>query len=188
MKKLINLLTGVFLLAFLAVLAFRATGISGYNVQATSLITEAPAPVTVMVRNVSGLDLKAGDVVAWADSISSTTTYIRHLLGVDVSTTTSTGDRLVAGVLTRDLDDNKYGPLAVYGIADINVSVAVSAGDVLVSSPTARIYTVAGSTVSLTRGVAASVDNDADGVGADGVFAISLETDASSTTVKGLIK
>jgi hypothetical protein len=115
----------------------------------------------LVVRNTDDVAHEVGDVVVWKDSTND---------GVDISTTTTAGDKLVAGVVAlNDIPASSWGFIQTHGYhSGITVDVATAARDLLKASGTAE---------------ASTVDNTLAG----GTFAVCLEATTSSTTVKGFL-
>lgn len=114
---------------------------------------------------------EVGDVVVYKDDDHD---------GVDISTTTTANNSLVAGVIAvRDCPADTWCTVQTKGYhSAITVTGTVAAGDLLTTSTTgeaARAYTIADST-----GTTAGQGEDF------GVFAVALTADASNT-VKGFI-
>jgi len=129
----------------------------------------------IKVYNADTVAHENGDVVVWYDGTIAD--------GLEISSTTTANNSLVAGVVA---DPSGSIPAASWGIIQtvgynsaITVSVATTAGDVLISTTTgeaAGVYTVVKATGTAT-GESASF----------GVFAVALESTTSSTTVKGFL-
>lgn len=124
------------------------------------------------VYNSDNVAHEDGDVVVWFDGSTSD--------GLEISTTTTANNGLVAGVCFGDISATSWGFIQTHGYHDsVTIGVANSAGDMLVTSTTgeaAGVYSVAQAT----------------GTGANqsaifGVFAVALEATTSSTTVKAFI-
>jgi hypothetical protein len=100
--------------------------------------------------------------------------------GLSVSTTSSVGVVRVAGVVpsSETLNALSWGRLQVFGYhPSIQIGVTTSTGDALVTSSTAGVAGVE------------TIANSTTTVGADfGVFATTLQTATSSTTVQGFIR
>lgn len=120
------------------------------------------------VYNTDAVAHEAGDVLVWADGSND---------GLDVSTTSTFNNKLVAGVVPAGytLPASNWGFVQTHGYhSGITVGSATAAGDMLATSATAEsasVFTVADSSVTHSAGV----------------FAIALEATTSSTTVKGFI-
>lgn len=119
----------------------------------------------IQVRNSDNVTHEVGDVVVYVDGTND---------GIDITTTTTANNALVAGVVAvKDIAAGAYGLVQVYGL---NTSVAtdgnVTAGQALVTSTTGEVctsYTVAMATGTLT-GEAIS----------PGVFGVALATDTGT--------
>lgn len=177
MRKLFFIVIGIVFL--LVPLKVEAGG--GFLVPMAGSLDSADEPVQKTVRNTAGEALSDGDVVVWrkADfsaaefsSYGSSVTY-----GVDVTTPTTQAET-VAGVLTEDIADGKYGKMAVWGYCDkINVGYAPTAiGDILVATSTIN----GTSTADHASSISAVVN-----LGDEGGFAEVWEVGTGSTTVKG---
>jgi hypothetical protein len=101
--------------------------------------------------------------------------------GISISTSITANDGLVAGVIVeKTIAANGWGWIQTRGYAVVNIGVANTAGDSLVTSTTAGkagVYSVAQAT-----GTAANQSNIL------GVFATALETTTSSTSVKCMLR
>lgn len=126
----------------------------------------------ITVQNGAAEVLEVGDVVVFQID----TTY-----GIEVVETTTANNGLVAGVIAQK--DCAVGDTCVvqtrgYNGA-VNVDVATSAGDTLVTSGTGEFSTVY--TVAQSTGTSANQSRAA------GPFAVALEATTSSTTVKAFL-
>lgn len=111
-----------------------------------------------------------GDVVVWKDGSVAD--------GLEISTTTSAQNSLVAGVVApATIAASSWGFIQTHGYhSAITIGVANSAGDCLTTSTTgeaAELLTLAIATTTVTSQTS--------------VFAVALEATTSSTTVKGFI-
>jgi hypothetical protein len=115
----------------------------------------------VYVYNPDAVAHENGDVVVWYDG--------SLVDGLEVSTTTSASNKLVAGIVYPDtIAAQSWGTVMVYGYHPaINIGVANSAGDCLGTSTTAEV-------TGITTTAGACV-------------ATALEATTSSTTVKGFV-
>lgn len=122
----------------------------------------------IAVYNADDVSHSAGSVLVWKDGTTD---------GLEVSSTTTANNSLVAGVVPYGVTiaAQSYGLLQTSGYHQaIKIGVANSAGDSLVTSTTgekATPYTILMATATAARGV----------------FATALEATTSSTTVKGFI-
>lgn len=102
--------------------------------------------------------------------------------GLEVSTTTTANNSLVAGVVALNaIPATGWGFIQTYGYHPaVKIAQANTAGDILVTTTTAEssgLFTIAMATGTATQ----------EGKQAYGPFAITLETTTSSTTVKAFI-
>jgi hypothetical protein len=126
----------------------------------------------IQVYNADNVAHEVGDVVVWTDGSVSD--------GVEVTTTTTANNSLVAGVVVdADIPAASWGWIQTMGYhATVTVTGTVTAGDQICTSTTgeaARAYTIADST-----GTAAGQGED------NGVFGVALTSD-SGGTVKAFI-
>lgn len=163
------------LFAPLFVMAFSIAGLSAWAYQfgSGSMNTDEERHRQVLwVYNADNVAHEDGDVVVWTDGSLAD--------GLEISTTSTANNGLVAGVCLGDIPANSWGWLLTRGYHDsITIGVANSAGDALVTSSTAEaagVYSVAQAT-----GTSSNQSNTW------GVFAVALEATTSSTTVKGIV-
>lgn len=160
----------------LFVLAVSLAGLSvgAYQFGGGSVNTdEERNQIKIQVYNTDNVAHEVGDVLVWKDgSISD---------GVEVSSTTTANNSLVAGVVVDNtIAATSWGWIQTSGYhGSITVTGTVTAGDLLTTSTTGeagRTYTVVDSTGSIA------------GEGDDfGVYGVALTSD-SGGTVKGFIR
>lgn len=131
--------------------------------------------VLITVFNDDAVAHEVGDVVVWFDGST-------HGDGVEVTTTTTANNGLVAGVVALyDIAANSFGYIQTSGFhSAVTIGVHVDAGAALVTSTTAEavgVYTIAQATGAAANQAAIN-----------GVFAVAFETTGASTTVKALIR
>lgn len=107
---------------------------NGFTVLAQSTITPrhewVNAPPGVYLDNIinnSGAALEDGDVVVWDNTVSR-----------GVTTTTTLDNKSVAGVWRARAGNGEYGRVQTRGIGYVKTNAAVTIGDLLVSSATAK--------------------------------------------------
>ena len=159
--------------AALGIVGIFGSRVSAYQFGGGTMDTdEERNRITLQVYNTDNVAHEDGDVLCWADGSHD---------GVDVSTTATANNGLVAGVALGDIAAHAWGTLLVRGYHDsITIGVRVDAGANLVTSTTAEaagVYTIAQATGTAANQGAIS-----------GAFAVALETSESSTTVKGFLK
>jgi hypothetical protein len=131
--------------------------------------------VLLWVYNADNVAHEDGDVVVWTDGSVAD--------GLEITTTTTANNGLVAGVVAPDtIAATAYGFIQLSGYHDgVTIGVANSAGDSLVTSTTgesAGLYTIAMATGAAAN--QAAIDT--------GVFGVAFEATTTSTTVKAIIK
>lgn len=169
------LFAGFLSLAAVGSLFINTQRVVAYQLTSSGAITDASRNrVLIRVLNSDAVAHEVGDVLVWKDS-----TYD----GVNVATTTTANNGLVAGVVALDtLAASSEGWLQVSGYhSGVTIAVANAAGDSLVTSTTAEGATKY--TIAMATGAAAN-----QAAIATGVFGVALEATTSSTTVKALIR
>lgn len=157
----------------LALMSIASSAHARFSNPALANTDEERNAVYEWVYNSDDVAHEAGDVVVYKDG-----TYD----GVEISTTTTANNALVAGVVAygETCAATSWCKIQVAGYHPaVTISVANSARDALVTSTTgegAGVYSVAQATGTLT-GESASF----------GVFAVALEATTSSTTVKAFL-
>lgn len=159
--------------AALGLMGVFGSSVKAYQFGSGSMNTdEERNRIVIQVYNADTVAHEDGDVAVWNDgSIQD---------GVEVTTTTTANNGLVAGVFLGDCPAATWCTLLTHGYHDsVTIAVANSARDALVTSTTgeaAGVYSVAQAT-GTASGEATSF----------GVFATALEATTSSTTVKAFI-
>lgn len=97
--------------------------------------------VKVLVQNVSGAAMNAGDLVVWSTATSQA-----------VTTTASALDK-VAGVIEHYIPNNGYGYIVTQGIAPVKITGSVSRGDILSHSATSATAAVLASLTGIGTAV-----------------------------------
>ncbi len=170
MSQILKLASFVGLAAFMGTLMPRPSAEAALSNPVGSQTDPAINAEYIMVINNDTLAHEVGDVLVYVDS-----TYD----GINVSSTTTAANPLVAGVVAvADIPASGAGLLQVSGYhSGVTVGVAVTAGDSLTTSTTgeaAGILTIATATTTVTA--------------QESVFGTVFATAVTSTTCKAIIR